>query len=298
MRKLVWLGVLAPLAVFCFMNVACGGYMGWPGRSTDSSESKIVAEVSVLSSNPLESGLWLGYVAYDKTGTKNVMKSGNTYRDGTAPFGVFTSDGNLIQHFNDHVGEKVSSAYDTTGNGNIIFFEDYAPFPDGFCPFYGFAADPDSSDGFSGYCNKGNWAVLIYTTFTEESKGSQPGSKFSNVNPPSDFSPIEMGKLLASSSLTPDRAGLAITVNSLSVGGQTIDLTTPVGVSLFGRGIAIDVTQAGVKEAAAKLAAVFQSMPDGPARVTLGLNGGAASFGVVMAGGPSAAAPLQSIASR
>jgi hypothetical protein len=110
MRKLIWVGILTPLAVFCFMNAACGGYSGWPGKGTDSGDAKVVEELSVQSTNPLENGLWTYYVNYDKTGTKNAMKSCSTYRDGTAPYGVFTSDGNLQQHFNDHVGVKVATA--------------------------------------------------------------------------------------------------------------------------------------------------------------------------------------------
>lgn len=299
MRKIIWVGILSPLAVLCFMNSACGGYSGWPGKSTSGTDAKITQEVSVQSADPLESGLWTYYASYDKTGTKNQIKSCSTYRDGTAPFGVFTSDGNLQQHFNDHVGVLVASAYDTNNNGTILFGEDYA-IQDGFCPANFGTGDPDASDGFSAYCDKGHWEVLVASSFTEETKQTQPGSKFSNVNPPTDFGPIQVGAVLASSAPTPDGAGAAITVSSLSVNGASHSLSSPVTISAFGMGraIAVDATQPGFKEAASWLADQFQSMPNGATSVTVGVNGGAASLNFSVATGPIAAQALRAFASR
>src|SRR5437867_12537485 len=108
MRKLIWLGILTPLVVLCLMNSACGGYAGWPGLSTAGSDSKITFEVSTSGfPDPGENGLWTFYTSYNNVGGQRV-KSVSTYRDGTAPFAVFTSDGNLQQHFNDHVGTLVA----------------------------------------------------------------------------------------------------------------------------------------------------------------------------------------------
>ncbi len=298
MRKLIWVGILTPLAVLTFMNSACGGYSGWPGKGTDGGDAKIVEEVSVSSADPLESGLWTYYAQYDKTGTKNTIKSCSTYRDGTAPFGVFTSDGNLQQHFNDHVGVKAASAYDTNGNGTILFGEDYA-ISDGFCPVFGLTGDPDSSDGFSAYCDKAHWEVLVASDFFEESKQTQPGSRFSNVNPPTDFSPVSLGRILASSAPTPDGAGAAITITGLSIGANSTTLTAPVGISAYGLGhaIAVDANQAGLKEAAAWLANQFSSMPNGTTSVGVQFNGGA-TINFKVAAGPIAAVPLRTYASR
>src|SRR5213593_1400957 len=108
MRKLIWLGILTPLAVFCFMNSACGGYLGWAGKSTKG-DAKLTEEVSVSSSNPLVSGLWTFEFNYNDISGPG-MKTVSTLRDGTAPFAGFTSDGNLQQHLNDHVGVLAASA--------------------------------------------------------------------------------------------------------------------------------------------------------------------------------------------
>ena len=115
MRKLVWLGILTPLAVLCFMNSACGGYLGWSGKSTNG-DAKLAEEVSVSSANPLESGLWTFYVNYNDISGPG-MKTVSTFRDGTAPFAVFTSDGNLQQHFNDHV----AAANPSFGSPRTVF---------------------------------------------------------------------------------------------------------------------------------------------------------------------------------
>ena len=139
------------------MNSACGGYLGWPGKSTNG-DAKIAEEVSVSSSNPLESGLWTFYVNYNDISGPG-MKTVSTFRDGTAPFGQFTSDGLLQQHFNDHVGVLAASANDRDGDGGICwagcpFGSDYT-IPDGFCPAEFGTGDADSSDGFSAYCKIG-----------------------------------------------------------------------------------------------------------------------------------------------
>src|SRR2546423_1528079 len=200
MRKLIWVGILTPLAVLCFMNSACGGYSGWPGKSTEGTDAKLSGnEVSVSGGTgpfALENGLWTFYVNYNNVGGQH-MKEVSTYRDPTAPAGVFTSDGNGQQFFNDHVGVKVTGAVDTNGDGRIDF-TDYA-LTDAFCAaFTGFAGDPDKSDGFAAYCDKGLWEVIVETDFTTESKQTAPGSKFSNSHGSgTDFAPIRLAPVLA-----------------------------------------------------------------------------------------------------
>src|SRR5438477_468897 len=186
MRKLIWVGILTPLAVLCFMNSACGGYSGWPGKSTEGTDAKLAGDELSVSGGTgpfaLENGLWTFYVNYNNVGGQNV-KEVSTYRDSTAPFGVFTSDGNGQQYFNDHVGVKVTAAVDTNGDGRV--------------------------DG---------------------------------------------------------------------VGG-----------------IAIDISQAGMKEAASKLADLLATQPAGATAVTLTFSSGA-SLTVHIAGGPAAAVPLRTYA--
>src|SRR6266568_2660808 len=174
MRKLIWLGILTPLAVLCFMNSACGGYAGWAGKSTSGGDAKINEEVSVSSFNPLESGLWTFYVNYNDISGPG-MQTVSTFRDGTAPFAVFTSDGLGQQHFSDHVGVLAASANDRNKSGNICwqgcFIDtgggDYTIL-NGFCPAEGGTGTTSASNGFQAYCTKGNWAVLVGTTaFTE-----------------------------------------------------------------------------------------------------------------------------------
>src|SRR5947209_5692560 len=176
MRKLIWLGILTPLAVLCFMNSACGGWVGWPGKSTNG-DAKVTEEVYVTGGSALENGLWTYYVSYNNVGGQ-AMKTVSTFRDSTAPPVVFTSDGLLEQHFNDHVGVLVTQAYDRDGDGVICwqgcFSNDYS-LVDAFCPAFGLNADPDSSDGFSAYCNRGLWSVLVATSFFAETKSNVPG---------------------------------------------------------------------------------------------------------------------------
>jgi hypothetical protein len=280
------------------MNSACGGYSGWPGKSTEGSDAKLSGnEVSVSGGTgpfALENGLWTFYVNYDNTKGQN-MKECSTYRDATAPFGVFTSDGNGQQFFNDHVGVKVTGAVDTNGDG-IIFFDDYA-ITDAFCPvFTGFAGDPDKSDGFAAYCDKGLWEVIVSTNFVSESKQTAPGNKFSNSHGSgSDFSPITMAPVLAGGVARPD-GGIGLTVAGVSVNGQSYTLASPVSANVYGvGGLAIDVSQAGMKEAAGWLAGQFASMPAGSTAVTLNFSSGA-SLTVHVAGGPLAAIPLRTYA--
>jgi len=284
------------------MNSACGGYLGWPGKSTNG-DAKIAEEVSVSSSNPLESGLWTFYVNYNDISGPG-MKTVTTYRDGTAPFGQFTSDGLLQQHFNDHVGVLAASANDRDGDGGICwagcpFGSDYT-IPDGFCPAEFGTGDADSSDGFSAYCNKGNWAVLVATNAFEETKSNVPGSKYSNAQGGgTNFSPITIGQILATSAAIP--GGVAVTLNGLSLAnGASHTLTSPATVSAYGLGnaLAVDASQAGLKEAAAWLASQFAGQPDGTSSVTLSLNGGAASGSVSIASGNSAALALQAYAAE
>ena len=302
MRKLVWLGILTPLAVLCFMNSACGGYLGWSGKSTNG-DAKLAEEVSVSSANPLESGLWTFYVNYNDISGPG-MKTVSTFRDGTAPFAVFTSDGNLQQHFNDHVGVLAATAYDRDGDGGICWVgcpygADYT-IPDGFCPAEFGTGDSDASDGFSAYCTKGNWAVLVATNAFEETKGNVPGSKYSNAQGGgTNFSPITLGQILASSSAIPGGVGVTLTGLSLPNGASTT-LTTPASVSAYGFGhaLAIDASQAGLKEAASWLASQWAGQPDGTSNVTLSLNGGAASGSINIASGNNAALALQAYAAE
>src|SRR5260370_41908273 len=116
-RKLIWTVIVLGL-IPRYMGEACGGYVGWPGLSTAGTDAKVTEELSVSSTNALESGLWTYYVQYNNIGQQN-MKTVTTYRDGTAPFGLFTSDGNLQQHFDDHVGGLVAAAHDRNGDGTI-----------------------------------------------------------------------------------------------------------------------------------------------------------------------------------
>ena len=301
MRKLIWVGIIVGLTPL-FMGSACGGYLGWPGKTTSGSDAKLSIEVSVGAPGTLENGLWTYYVNYnDLTGPG--MKTVTTFRDDTAPFGVFTSDGNLQQHFNDHVGVLVASANDRDGDGGICwqgcpFGADYSLL-DAFCPAVGLFADSDSSDGFSAYCNKGVWEVLVASSFTEETKGSAPGSKFSNAaGGGSNFSPIAVGQILASSTLNGNGV-LTTTVSGLSLpNGASHTLTTPISANVygFGHGIAFNAKQAGLVEAANWLAGQWAGQADGMQAVTLSFNGGAASAPITIASGNSAAVALQNYA--
>ncbi len=307
MRKLIWLGILTPLAVLCLMNSACGGYVGWPGLSTSGGDSKINFEVST-SGFPIatENGLWTFYTNYNDISGLG-MKAVSTFRDGTAPFAVFTSDGNGEQHFNDHVGTLVASANDRDGDGSICwvgcpFGADYT-IPDGFCPAVGGTGDPDATDGFSAYCNKGTWVVLVATNAFTETKQTAPGSKFSNAQGGgTNFSPVTIGQILATSTLLPGNSGgITVSLNGLSLpNGASHTLAAPATVNAygFGHGLAIDGSQAGLKEAAAWLASQWAGQPDGMTNVTLSLNGGAASGSISIASGNTASVALQNYASQ
>jgi hypothetical protein len=284
------------------MGSACGGYIGWPGLSTSGTDAKITQEVSV-SGLPLESGLWTFYVSYNNIGQQN-MKSVSNYRDGTAPFGVFTSDGNLQQHFSDHVGVAVATANDRNGDGTICwigcgFGNDYT-IPDGFCPAVGGTGSTSSSNGFQAYCNKGLWEVLIATSFTEETKASSPGSKYSNaLGGGTNFSPVTIGQILASSQLNPQTNVLTVTINGASLpGGASHTLSTPIRVNAYGygHGIAIDANQAGFVELANWLAGQWLGQADGKTNVTLTFNNGAAQDYLQVASGNTAAIALQNYA--
>ena len=81
LRKFIWIGIVLGLAPLC-MGAACGGYEGWPGLTTNGGDSKVTFELSVSSTNPLESGLYTSYVNYNDL-TFPGMKTVTTYRDGT-----------------------------------------------------------------------------------------------------------------------------------------------------------------------------------------------------------------------
>jgi hypothetical protein len=303
MRKLIWLGILTPLAILCLMNSACGGYLGWPGLSTGGGDAKGTIELSVGSSNPLQSGLWTVYVNYNNISGQG-MKTVSTYHDNTAPFAVFTSDGLGQQHFNDHVGVLAATAYDRDGDGRICwigcpFGSDYT-IPNAFCQL---TADSNASDGFSAYCNKSVWSILIATNMGSETKQSVPGSKFSNAQGGgSNFSPITLGQILATSTpIAGSSGGITVTLNGLSLpNGASHALAAPASVSAFGfgNGLALNADQPGLKDAAAWLASQWTGQPDGFTNVTLSLNGGAASGTISIASGNSAAVALQNYAAQ
>jgi hypothetical protein len=285
------------------MGVACGGYSGWPGLSTSGADAKVTVELSV-SGTPLQSGLFTYYVNYNNIGAQN-MKTVSTYRDGTAPFGVFTTDGLLEQHFSDHVGVGVATAYDKNGDGVICWigcpFEagDYT-IPDAFCPDEGGTGTPGASSGFSAYCDKGDWITIVASLFFEETKRSSPGSKYSNsLGNGSNFSPITLGKIMASSALLPDGNGLAITINGVSLpSGASHTLASPATVHAYGllHGIAIDASQPGLKEAAGWLASQWAGQRDGGQSITVTVNGGAAAITFTVASGTHAATVLNKYA--
>src|SRR5215813_3407825 len=289
MRKLIWIGIVLGL-VPLYMGSACGGYMGWPGLTTSGNDAKIAQEVSIGDPGQLDNGLWTYYANYNNVG-QQYMKSVSTYRDGTAPFALFTSDGNLEQHFNDHVGVVTSVAFDTTHDG-IIDFNDYNLL-DGFCPAVGGTGGANASGGFKAYCSKGLWQVLVAGSFTEETKSSVSGSKYSNARGNgSNFNPVQLGQVLASSQLIPGNSGgIIVTVNAVSLAnGASHTLSVPASFNVYGvgHGIAVDATQAGLKDLAAWLASQWAGQKDGAYPVTLSINGGAAHATVSLAGGNSA----------
>jgi len=118
-RKFIWAGIILGL-IPLYMGAACGGYIGWPGLSTSGADAKLTEELSISDPGQLDDGLWTYYVQYNNIGQQS-MKMVSTFRDGTAPFGVFTSDGNFQQHFSDHVGVLVASANDKNGDGVICW---------------------------------------------------------------------------------------------------------------------------------------------------------------------------------
>jgi hypothetical protein len=282
------------------MGAGCGGYMGWAGLSTSGSDAKIAQELSVSDPGQLDNGLWTYYASYDNVG-QQYMKSVSTYRDGTAPFARFTSDGNLEQHFNDHVGVITSAAFDTNHDG-IIDFNDYNIL-DGFCPSVGGTGSTGASAGFKAYCNKGAWQILVAGSWTEETKQSVPGSKYSNaLGSGSNFTPIQLGQLLASSTLIPGNSGgFVVTINGASLAtGASHTLSVPAAINAYGlgHGLAIDARQPGLKELAGWLAAQWAGQKDGAYALTLSFNGGAAQGTITVAGGNAASLILNHYAAQ
>src|SRR5207253_9057296 len=106
--------------------------------------------------------------------------------------------------------------------------------------------------------------VIVSTDFTSESKQTAPGSKFSNSHGSgTDFSPIRLAPVLAGGTALAD-GGIGLRVTGLSAAGQNYTLASPVSASLYGvGGIAIDISQAGMKEAASKLADLLATQPAG-----------------------------------
>ena len=299
MRKLIWIGIVLGL-VPLYMGSACGGYFGWPGLTTSGGDAKITQEVSVGDPGQLDNGLWTYYASYNNVGGQH-MKSVSTYRDGTAPFGLFTTDGNLEQHYNDHVGVITSAAFDANGDG-VVDFNDYNIL-DGFCPSVGGTGGSSSSSGFKAYCSKGLWEVLVAGSFNEETKQSTPGSKYSNaIGNGSNFTPITLGQVLASSQLIPgNTGGIVVTVNAATLpNGASHTLSVPASANVygFGHGIAIDATQAGLKDLANWLAAQWAGQPDRTIPITFSFNGGKAQGTVKVAGGNSASLILNHYAAQ
>ncbi len=302
-RKLIWIGIIVGLIPLA-MGAACGGYVGWPGLTTSGSDAKVTEELSVGDPGQLDNGLFTYYVNYNNVGGQ-AMKTVTTYRDGTAPFSTFTTDGNLEQHFNDHVGVLIASANDRDGDGVIGWVgsglsNDYT-IPSAFCPSVGGTGTSKSSNGFQAYCNKGLWETIVATTWSEETKQTVPGSKYSNaIGNGSNFSPVQLGQLLASSTLNSNGV-LTATIGQVALpSGASHTLTTPISFNLYGyyHGIAIDATQPGLKEAAGWLAGQFIGQPDGAAKVSLSFNNGAVTGTFTIAGGNAAATALQAYAAR
>ena len=310
LRKFIWVGIVLGL-IPLYMGSACGGYVGWPGLSTSGTDAKITEEISIggcPSSGPfsLECGLWTFYVNYNNIG-QQAMKSISTFRDGSAPFGVFTSDGNLEQHFNDHVGVLVASANDRNGDGVICWIG--CPFEAGdynisnaFCPAVGGTGSTSSSSGFQAYCNKGLWETIVAQTFFEETKSSSAGSKYSNaLGSGSNFSPITVGQILASSTVNAKTGSLTVSINALSLpSGASHTLSTPITANAYGygHGVAFNASQPGLIEAANWLAGQWAGQPDGAANVTLTFNGGAAKSYIAVSSGNTASIALQNYAAH
>ena len=307
LRKLIWVGIVLGL-IPLFMGAACGGYFGWAGLSTYGDDAKVTQELSVSgcpSTGPfsLECGLWTYYVNYDDIG-QQAMQTVSTYRDGTAPPGVFSTDGLLEQHFSDHIGVLVAQALDTNRDGVICWigcpFEagDYT-IPNAFCPAVGGTGSASEQNGFVAYCDKGLWETIVAQGFVEETR-KRPVKKFSNPHQnESGFSPVTMGTVLASSTLLPNGNGLAVTIHAISLpSGASHTLTSPATVSAYGllHGIAIDASQAGLKEAAGWLATQWAGQPDGSASVTVTVNGGAATLSFTLVSGNTASIALQNYA--
>ncbi len=269
MKRLITLSVVM-LLLFWSMGCAIGGYMGWPGKTTEGVFAKVVQELSVSSSIPGESGLWLSYVQYDNSKGVNNVKEVRTYRDATAPFGSFTTDGMLMQHFNDFVGEKVTAAVDTNGDG-IINFSDYS-FLDVWCPIWGGNADPDMNDGFAAFCKKGTWSVIVSASYEEESKQSARGSKFAQHIGIID--PVFIQNVIASSDVAD--GAFIINITDMTVADATQTLVSPIMFTAYGfKAFAIDLDQPGVSEACSELAIMLSGQPDGAVKVGVTLNGAA-----------------------
>ncbi len=267
MKRLITFSAVM-LLLFGSMGCVIGGYVGYPGKTTEGVFAKLTYEMSVSSANPLESGLWLYYVQYDNTKGQNV-KEIRSYRDGTAPFGSFTTDGMLMQHFNDFVGTKVSAAVDTNGDG-VIWFDDFSSL-DMFCPPYG-NGDPDLNDGFAAFCKKGNWLFSAATLYEEESKQSARGSKFGQHIGIID--PVFIQNVIASSEVADE--AFIINITDMTVAGATQSLASPIMFTAYGfKALAIDLDQPGVTEACAWLADMLAGQPDGEVKVGVTFNGAA-----------------------
>lgn len=303
LRKFIWAGIVLGL-IPLYMGAACGGYVGWPGLSTSGVDAKVTEELSVSSTNPLESGLFTYYVNYNNISGPG-MKGVSTYVDHTAPLGVFTSDGLLEQHFNDHVGVEIAAANDRNGDGVICWIG--CPFEAGdytianaFCPAVGGTGSTSSSNGFQAYCNKGLWETIVASGFFEETKQSVSGSKFSNAIG-GNFSPINLALLIASSTPIPKTGGVTATLTALSLpNGASHTLTSPASANVygFGNGVAINANQAGLVEGAGWLASQWAGQPDGAANVTVSFNGGAASLTFTVPSGNTASIVMQHFAAN
>ncbi len=297
--KFICLGILmAAMLCGCRKPAApallMGGYAGWRDQSTGSSDAKLTAEVSVKSSNPLFSGLWLNYVSYNNNNNGQKMKSISTYVDHSAPFGLVTTDAGYMQHFSAHVGQLVAQSSDTNGDGIICWVGcsleagspgggDYA-LSDAFCPAVGGTAT-STNKGFKAYCNEAVWIGIGEVVAAEETKATLSNNSNQYGIPPlvvvlTPDDAETLAKVIQSSPATPDGAGIAPSISAVALpGGASHTLASPITVNIYGLGtaIAVDADQPGLKELASWLASQWAGQPDGETSITVTFNNGAAS---------------------
>jgi hypothetical protein len=292
-----------------------GGYAGWRDQSTGGADGKLTGEVSIKSSNPLFNGLWLNYVNYNNNNNGQNVKSISTYVDHSAPFGLVTADGALMQHFPTHVGKLVAQSFDTNGDGIICWIGctleagspgggDYT-LSDAFCPAVGGTAT-SGNKGFKANCDIGVWIGIGQTTMSEETVSALSNNSNQWGIPPSGFTITlndaqTLAKVIQSSPAIPNSGGIAPSISAVSLpSGASHTLASPITVSVYGLGsaIAVDADQPGLKELASWLASQWAGQPDGETSITVTFNNGAASASYGrLASGQTAANALNAYAS-